>query len=746
MNLEVLRAVAERAVEERRHQLLEPEGFELLRILGISCPCFEVVSAPDEIGEELLARLPGDKVVLKGIAVELLHKSEVGGVQVVPKNRQQVAAAADAMTRSMSGLDLRGILIQEFVAYEAEPGSEALLSLRWDREFGAVVTFGIGGIHAEKLTAALREEAALAIFAPELRDRAEIAQEISGLLVTELMTRVQRGRPARIAMEHVGEVVSRFAAAAPLLTSGILDEIEINPLVARSGRLVALDVLARLSVDRPQPMPDRPLDKLDRLLRPSSIALIGVGERLNPGRLILGNLLREGFDPENVVVVKPGRESIDGCKCFGDIASLPKSVDVLIVSVGAEQVPAVVQETIEYRKAETLILIPGGLEEKTGSEHISDAIRRSLAVSRVSEWRGPLVNGGNCLGVRSQPGRYDTFFLPDYKLPSLGRDEGNVALLAQSGAFLASKTSKLQQLRVRYAISIGNQIDLTLGDYLSYLLNDDRVDLFGVYVEGFRDLDGRKFLAAARRITGSGRRIVLYRAGRSRSGVAAAASHTAAMAGSYRVTRALARKAGAQVVDTLQDFEDLLLLNSRFEGRSVGARRIGAVSNAGYECVAFWDGLEGLEPARFSPQTCQDMSEVFRMSRIDGVVDVRNPLDLTPIVQDAQFEEAVRLVLRDPGVDVGVVGCVPLTGALNTLPESSDHDENVESQTSIASRLVELWRQTSKPWVAVVDAGPAYDTMERVLSDGGVPVFRTADRAARLLELYCTHSHAAGRR
>ncbi|MGB5175411.1 MAG: acetate--CoA ligase family protein, partial [Thermoanaerobaculia bacterium] len=525
------------------------------------------VSGPDEIGEELLAKLPGDKVVLKGIAVELPHKSEVGGVRVVPKNCQQVAAAADAMTRSMSGLDLRGILIQEFVAYEAEPGSEALLSLRWDREFGAVVTFGIGGIHAEKLTAALREEAALAIFAPELRDRAQIGQEISGLLVTELMTQVQRGRPARIAMEHVGEVVGRFAAAAPLLTSGLLDEIEINPLVARSGRLVALDVLAKLSVDRPQPMPARPLDKLDRLLRPSSIALIGVAERLNAGRLILRNLLRGGFDPENVVVVKPGRESIDGCKCYGDIASLPQCVDLLIVSVAAEQVPAVVQETVEYRRAETLILIPGGLEEKTGSEHISDAIRRSLAVGRASEWRGPLVNGGNCLGVRSQPGRYDTFFLQDHKLPSLGQDEGNVALLAQSGAFLASKMSKLQQLRVRYAISIGNQIDLTLGDYLSYLLDDDRVDLFGVYVEGFRDLDGRKFLAAARRITGSGRRIVLYRAGRSRSGVAAAASHTAAMAGSYRVTRALARTAGAQVVDTLQDFEDLLLLNSRFEGR-----------------------------------------------------------------------------------------------------------------------------------------------------------------------------------
>jgi acyl-CoA synthetase (NDP forming) len=140
------------------------------------------------------------------------------------------------------------------------------------------------------------------------------------------------------------------------------------------------------------------------------------------------------------------------------------------------------------------------------------------------------------------------------------------------------------------------------------------------------------------------------------------------------------------------------------------------------------------------------LSDIFRQNRIDGVVDVRNPVDLTPIVQDAQFEAAVRLVLRDPGVDVGVVGCVPLTGALNTLPESRVHDENVESQTSIASRLVQVWRQTTKPWVAVVDAGAAYDTMARVLSDGGVPVFCTGDRAVRLLELYCNHSPPAARR
>jgi acyl-CoA synthetase (NDP forming) len=436
-------------------------------------------------------------------------------------------------------------------------------------------------------------------------------------------------------------------------------------------------------------------------------------------------------------IVKPGLELMEGCPCYPDIAALPSPVDLLIVSVSAASVPEVLSETIALRKAETVILIPGGLGEKQGSAHLGEGVQRSLAESRMTAWGGPLINGGNCLGIRSQPGRYDTFFLPEHSMPPIGDDEGNVALVAQSGAFLASKMSKLPGLRVRYAISVGNQIDLTVGDYLTHLQDDEGVDLFGVYVEGFKDLDGERFLEAARRITDTGRRVVLYRAGRSRSGVDAAASHTAAVAGSYPVSRALARQAGVLVAQTLEDFEGLLQLCSRLVGRSAGEMRVGAVSNAGYECVTIWDGVEFLRPACFSPATNRALLEILEASRIQRVVDVRNPLDLTPMVGDAQYEAAVRLVLEDPGVDVGVVGCVPFTGALNTLPQSSRHAENVASQDSIASRLTRVWDETRKPWIAVVDAGTDYDAMANVLLAGGIPVFRTADRAIRLLGLYC---------
>jgi acyl-CoA synthetase (NDP forming) len=124
--------------------------------------------------------------------------------------------------------------------------------------------------------------------------------------------------------------------------------------------------------------------------------------------------------------------------------------------------------------------------------------------------------------------------------------------------------------------------------------------------------------------------------------------------------------------------------------------------------------------------------------RIDGVVDIRNPVDLTPIMPDAPFVEGCRLVLDDENVDVGLVGCVPLTAALQTLAPAEHHGEDVYAEDSVARRLVSLKTRIDKPWVAVVDGGPLFDPMARILEQGGIPTFRTADRALRLFGTFCS--------
>lgn len=99
----------------------------------------------------------------------------------------------------------------------------------------------------------------------------------------------------------------------------------------------------------------------------------------------------------------------------------------------------------------------------------------------------------------------------------------------------------------------------------------------------------------------------------------------------------------------------------------------------------------------------------------------------------ADYEEVVRAVLDDDGVDLVVVGVVPFSVELETLAAGEGHDEDVGAPDGIAARLVRLWAASSKPWVAVVDAGPLYDPLCRLLEDGGVPTFRTVDVAVRTL-------------
>jgi len=116
-----------------------------------------------------------------------------------------------------------------------------------------------------------------------------------------------------------------------------LGECEINPLVLTAGGPVALDVLVKLGDPGPAPPAARPLHKLRQLLEPSSVAIVGVSQQMNPGHIILNNLLREGFARERIFVVKPRATQIEGCRCVPDVASLPGRVDLLVLAVAAAQ-------------------------------------------------------------------------------------------------------------------------------------------------------------------------------------------------------------------------------------------------------------------------------------------------------------------------------------------------------------------------------------------------------------------------
>jgi acyl-CoA synthetase (NDP forming) len=736
-------AVLLSAESSGRSVLLEHEVYALLAGAGVCVPRHRLLAGPDEAGRALCDGLGSEEAVVKVASPDLLHKSDVGGVVVC---RNEPAAVRGAVERVLASAraaspsaQIAGALVVERVRFRAGTGRELLGSFRHDTAFGPVVVLGVGGLDTEALLGALKPSAARVMLAAEgLTAEAALARLRGTLVHDALSGRLRSSRGHGVPGERLAELAVALARVAvewagfePAGGLG-LAELEVNPFVAaEDGRLVALDGLARLHRLQPLP-PARPVGELRRLLQPQSAVVIGASaEGMNPGRIILRNLVEGGGVPrDRIWAIHPKAGEIEGCRAFASLAELPSPADLAIVSVAAERAEPVVQEIVAARRARTVTLIAGGFGETEHGRAAEARLRAALAESHRAADGGVLLNGGNCLGIISQPGRYNTFFIPPHKLPVREGPGRGVVSVSQSGAYLVTQVSNLDRvIQPRYAISFGNQMDVTVSDYLAFLERDAGSRVFAVYLEGFQRGDGAHFLEAVRRITASGRSVLLYKAGRTREGSAAAASHTASAVGDYEVCEELARAAGAVVASSLDQFEDDVTAFGLLDGSVVRGRRVAVLSNAGFEATAAADALFGMELASLTPATRARLAELLP----PGIVDVHNPADATPLTPTDKYAAIAQAMAEDPNVDALVIAGVPATPALDSLARGEGHREDVEGENGLATRLAAVFRASSKPAVFSVDSGALYDPLAQALRRSGLPTFRRVDRATRAL-------------
>jgi acyl-CoA synthetase (NDP forming) len=283
------------------------------------------------------------------------------------------------------------------------------------------------------------------------------------------------------------------------------------------------------------------------------------------------------------------------------------------------------------------------------------------------------------------------------------------------------------------AVSLGNQVDLTVSDFLREVSRRDDVDCIGVYVEGFNERDGLNTIRAMGEARTAGKTVVFYKAGRTEEGRTAVQGHTASLAGDWNVCVSAMRQAGALVATTFADFEHLLTLSLALNAKKVAGRRVAAISNAGYETVGMADATRGESPvelAALSQRTADQLCRVLEAHQLTRLVNVRNPIDLTPMADDDAYEGAIRVLLQAPEVDALIVAAVPMTPQLLTTTVE------IEEPASIAQRVVTLFHESSKPLVFVVDAAGPYAPLADKLRQAGVPVFGSADQAIASLARY----------
>ncbi|MBD3414751.1 MAG: hypothetical protein GF421_10015 [Candidatus Aminicenantes bacterium] len=599
----------------------------------------------------------------------------------------------------------------------------------------------------------MKEGKALAISSPFLLQDKEISETIKTLAFYDKLTQQFRGKQAVLDKGKLIDAYKRFKELGAYFSSQsgrsefVIEEAEVNPFVIKEGELVPLDGLCRISKAE-KPQESRPYQNIKHLLEPEKLAVLGVSRKMNIGHIILNNTLKRGFPKENITVIKPNTHEIEGCRCVNSVKELPDKVDLLVLAISAEQSAQVMEEVIESQKVRSVILIPGGIGEKEGTKGIEEEIKFMLRRKRKEQKQAPIVNGGNCLGILSRPGKYDTTFIPEYKIYDLPRKKPQkvgLAILSQSGAFMVSRMSQMKNLEAMYAVSIGNQIDLTLSDYLHYLKDHKNIQVFAVYGEGFTDGDGLEFAKAAQLAIKAGKSIVFYKGGRTPEGQSATAGHTASVAGDYRVSRGVLEQAGVFMADTIAEFQSFTKGLCFLKDKKVRGRRVALISNAGFECVIMSDSIqnnERLDLVHFSDSTLSKLNEILEPLEINKIQDIGNPMDMTPVADDETFAECVRVILKDKNVDCAVVSPLPMTPAMNTLEPSEFHSEDLDKKDSTPHQLIEISQNTDKPFVVSIDAGRIYDPLVEKLEEAFIPVFRKSDEAVFFMRKYINHSLA----
>ena len=208
-------------------------------------------------------------------------------------------------------------------------------------------------------------------------------------------------------------------------------------------------------------------------------------------------------------------------------------------------------------------------------------------------------------------------------------------------------------------------MDLTVSDFLEHFLDDDPVRVLACYVEGFKPLDGERFVDLARRLRAQGERVIAFKAGKTAAG---APRRRRATPRPWRATtrwpRALMEDAGVVVAADPRHVRGLRRRSSRCSSTGCPrGRRLGVLSNAGFECSSVLDKLYALEPGR--PLGAPLGRGCARAC--PGIAHADNPVDATPMADTRQFVAAAAAMLDDPGVDALLVSPIPVTPALDNL-------------------------------------------------------------------------------
>lgn len=372
--------------------------------------------------------------------------------------------------------------------------------------------------------------------------------------------------------------------------------------------------------------------KLDRLLRPRSVALVGASPK--EGSVGRGMITSTGMagTPPKIYFVNPAYREIDGQPCYPSLAALPETVDMAVLGIANARLEAAVDDAIACGIGGVTIFASGYLENDADPK----LTERIAAKARAA---GLAICGGNCMG----------FYHMDFGLrvcgfpPPVWIRKGNVAFITHSGSAFSALCHTDRRFGFSLAVSAGQELATNVAEYLDFALDIPATKVVGLFLETVRDPAGfKEALAKAQRREIP---IVALKVGRTAESAALAVSHSGAVAGNHAAYQALFDRYGVIEVANMDELVNALHL---FSGeRKLAQGGLATMHDSGgFRELVLDLGIEsGVPFAKINEATRAKLAV-----RLDYGLEPINPLDAWGTGADwaGIFEDCLQALVDDP--------------------------------------------------------------------------------------------------
>jgi acyl-CoA synthetase (NDP forming) len=459
-------------------------------------------------------------------------------------------------------------------------------------------------------------------------------------------------------------------------------------------------------------MPD-----IGAMLWPRTVALIGASPDAESLRGRITRVMRAHPFAGQLYPITRSHAEVAGLKAYASLAELPRPCDLAVIIIPAEHVPAELERCGKAGARAAVILSSGFAEASSDAGVAMQSELRSIARRYDMAVLGPNSEGFANTAAALCPTFSPAMEASERPLLPAGPARGQLAVIGQSGGigYAFFDHGRAKELSFRYIVTTGNEACLEALDIAEFVLEEGKTDALLLLLEDVKSPE--TFRRVAEKALRAGKPIILNKIGQSRAGVRAAASHTAALAGSYAAYQAMFQAYGLIEGRDLGEMVDIASGFVAWGSRLPLGKRVAicTASGGGGGWMADACAAAGLEVPELDAAT---------RARIDVHLPAygtsQNPVDATAqAIFKIGYAGLTEMVLPSPSIDAVIV----------VLTARSP--QNLERQREHLARVA---KATSKPILLWSYTLPAPQSIQ-ILSQAGYPVFTSIPNCARTLSL-----------